>query len=449
MTFTIEQLEAEVASGSIDTILIAFPDMQGRLQGKRFDAGFFLEEVRNHGTEACSYLLAVDVEMGTVPGYRMSSWDQGYHDFGMQPDLLTLRRVPWHPATALLLADLHWNDGSPVAAAPRHVLRCQCDRLAARGWQAMVGTELEFIVFRDTYEDANRKGYAGLEPANQYNVDYSLLGTSRIEPFLRRIRNEMTGAGLQVESAKGECNLGQHEIVFRFDNALATCDKHVLYKLGAKEIAAQEGMSLTFMAKYDQREGNSCHIHFSIRSPDAQPVFALEDTAELSQIGEQFLAGVLAGMCELTLLFAPNINSYKRYVEGSFAPTAIRWGRDNRTCAIRVVGRGASLRFENRVPGGDVNPYLACAAMIAAGLDGVERGLPLEAAFVGNAYQSESQRLPRTLRDALELWHQSRLAREAFGAEVVDHYANMALVELTAYDRTVTDWERVRGFERL
>jgi glutamine synthetase len=259
----------------------------------------------------------------------------------------------------------------------------------------------------------------------------------------------MTGAGLQVESAKGECNLGQHEIVFRFDNALATCDKHVLYKLGAKEIAAQEGMSLTFMAKYDQREGNSCHIHFSIRSPDAQPVFALEDTAELSQIGEQFLAGVLAGMCELTLLFAPNINSYKRYVEGSFAPTAIRWGRDNRTCAIRVVGRGASLRFENRVPGGDVNPYLACAAMIAAGLDGVDRGLPLEAAFVGNAYQSESQRLPRTLRDALELWHQSRLAREAFGAEVVDHYANMALVELTAYDRTVTDWERVRGFERL
>jgi glutamine synthetase len=447
--FALEQLESEVASGSIDTVLIAFPDMQGRPQGKRLHAGFFLDEVVTHGTEGCSYLLAVDVEMNTVDGYRMSSWDRGYQDFVMQPDLGTLRRVPWHPGTALVMADLQWEDGSPVIAAPRQVLRGQTDRLGRRGWQAMVGTELEFMVFRDTYEQAYGKRYAGLEPANQYNVDYSLQGTARIEPLLRRIRNEMTGAGLQVESAKGECNLGQHEIAFRFDTALATCDKHSLYKLGAKEIAAQEGMSLTFMAKYDQREGNSCHIHFSLRSLEGEPLFALGDTSEFSHVGEHFIAGVLAGMCELTLFFAPNINSYKRYVAGSFAPTAVRWGRDNRTCAIRAVGHGASLRFENRVPGGDVNPYLACAAMIAAGLDGVERELPLEAAFVGNAYQSESPRLPTTLRDALAQWERSRLAREAFGDEVVDHYANMARVELTAYDRAVTDWERVRGFERL
>lgn len=449
VTYTLDQLEAEVASGAIDTVLIAFPDMQGRLQGKRLHAGFFLDEVLKNGTEGCSYLLAVDVEMSTVDGYRMSSWDRGYNDFGMQPDLGTLRRVPWHPGTAMVLADLHWEDGSPVVAAPRQVLRRQCDRLAERGWQAMVGTELEFLVFRDTYEQAFTKHYAGLQPANQYNVDYSLQGTARIEPLLRRIRNEMTGAGLQVESAKGECNLGQHEIAFRFDSAVATCDKHSLYKLGAKEIAAQEDMSLTFMAKYDQREGNSCHIHFSLRSGEDQPVFALGDTSELSPVGEHFIAGVLGGMCELALLFAPNINSYKRYVAGSFAPTAIRWGRDNRTCAIRVVGHGASLRFENRVPGGDVNPYLACAGMIAAGLDGVERELPLEAPFAGNAYQSESARLPTTLRDALALWERSRLAQEAFGQEVVEHYANMARVELAAYDRSVTDWERVRGFERL
>jgi glutamine synthetase len=447
--FTFEQLETEVAAGSIDTVLIAFPDMQGRLQGKRLHAGFFLDEVARHGTEGCSYLLAVDVEMNTVDGYRMSSWDRGYQDFAMHVDQGTLRRVPWHPGTALVMADLQWEDGSPVVAAPRQVLRAQTDRLARRGWQAMVGTELEFIAFRDTYEQAFTKRYAGLEPANQYNVDYSLQGTARIEPLLRRIRNEMTGAGLQVESAKGECNLGQHEIAFRYDTALATCDKHSLYKLGAKEIAAQEGMSLTFMAKYDQREGNSCHIHFSLRSLEDKPLFARGDTSEFSPVGEHFIAGVLAGMCELTLLFAPNINSYKRYVAGSFAPTTIRWGRDNRTCAIRTVGHGASLRFENRVPGGDVNPYLACAAMIAAGLDGVERELPLEPALVGNAYESESPRLPTTMRDALALWERSRLARDAFGDEVVDHYANMARVELTAYDRAVTDWERVRGFERL
>jgi glutamine synthetase len=446
---TLEQLACEHAAGTIDTVLIAFPDMQGRLQGKRLDAGFFLDEVAPHGTEGCSYLLAVDVEMNTVDGYQLSSWDQGYGDFAMRPDLATLRRVPWHPGTAMVFSDLEWHAGSPVTAAPRSVLRTQCERLARHDLQAMVGTELEFLVFRDTYEHAFTTRYAGLTPANQYNVDYSLQGTGRIEPLLRRIRTEMTGAGMRVESAKGECNPGQHEIAFRYDRPQVTCDNHSLYKLGAKEIAAQTGMSLTFMAKFDQREGNSCHIHLSLWSLDGQPVFAVGESSELAPIAEHFLAGLLHGMRELTLLFAPNINSYKRYVAGSFAPTAIRWGRDNRTCAVRVVGHGASLRLENRVPGGDVNPYLACAAMIAAGLHGIEQQLVVEPAFVGNAYQSESPRLPATLRDALSLWDKSELARGAFGDDVVDHYANMARVELAAYDRAVTDWERIRGFERL
>src|SRR5262249_10357757 len=403
----------------------------------------------NLGSEGCSYVLAVDVEMNTVDGYRMSSWDQGYRDFVLRPDIATLRRVPWHPATALVFCDLEWDDGSPVVAAPRQVLRAQTDHLARRGWLAMGGTELEFIVFRDSYEQAFERRYAGLAPANQYNVDYACEGTGRIEPLLRRIRNEMAAAGMHVESAKGECNLGQHEIAFRFDEAVATCDKHSLYKLGAKEIAAQAGMSLTFMAKFDQREGNSCHLHLSLRTPDGDPVFPSGGGGDFSPTGEHFVAGLLDGIRELTLFFAPNINSYKRYVAGSFAPTAIRWGRDNRTCAVRVVGHGASLRLENRVPGGDVNPYLPCAPVIAAGLSGIERELPLEPAFIGNAYQTESARLPSTLRDALTLWERSELALRAFGDEVVEHYANMARVELSAYERTVTDWERIRCFERM
>jgi glutamine synthetase len=286
-----------------------------------------------------------------------------------------------------------------------------------------------------------------MHPANLYNADYSVLGTARIEPLLRRIRLEMAGAGLQVESAKGECNLGQHEIAFKYTDALATCDNHALYKTGAKEIASQEGMSLTFMAKYDEREGNSCHIHLSFRATDGGPVLA-EDKG-LSAMGEGFIAGQLAHLEELTLLLAPNINSYKRYVEGSFAPTAVKWGRDNRTCAFRLVGHGQSLRLECRVPGGDVNPYLAVAGLIAAGLDGIDSGLELEPAYAGNAYTAGERRVPSSLRDALALWEGSAWARDVFGEEVHDHYANMARVELAAYGRAVTDWERFRGFERL
>jgi glutamine synthetase len=446
---TMEQLRVEAGEDKIDTVVLAFTDMQGRLQGKRLSAEFFLEEVAEHYSEGCNYLLAVDVDMNTVDGYAMSSWDRGYGDFVLVPDLATLRRVPWHEGTALVIADLTWLDGSPVVASPRQILRAQVQRLADRGWTAMVGTELEFVVYNDSYEQAAAKGYRDLVPANQYNVDYSILGTSRIEPLLRRIRNEMAGAGLYVESAKGECNLGQHEIAFRYAAAVATCDNHSIYKTGAKEIAAQDGSSITFMAKPNAREGNSCHIHLSVRGTDGEPVMAGQGEYGLSELGQHFLAGQLAALRELTLCYAPNVNSYKRYVPGSFAPTSVRWGPDNRTCALRLVGHGASLRVENRVPGGDVNPYLAVAAMIAAGLHGIDNELPLEPAVEGNAYLDTGARVPHTLRDALELWQKSDLAGQAFGAEVVEHYANYASVELAAYDAAVTDWELRRCFERL
>ncbi|PYC66287.1 glutamine synthetase [Streptomyces tateyamensis] len=446
---TLDQLRAQVAEGTIDTVVLAVTDMQGRLQGKRLAADYFLTDVVENAAEGCGYLLAVDVEMNTVEGYQVSSWESGYGDLVMVPDLATLRRVPWHPATAMVQCDLARHDGAPVAVSPRQVLRRQLDRLAEHGWQAYVGTELEFIVFKDSYEQAWDKDYRGLTPVNQYNVDYSILGTGRIEPLLRRLRNEMAGAGLTVESAKGECNLGQHEIAFKYAEALVSCDDHVVYKTGAKEIAAQDGVSLTFMAKYNEREGNSCHIHLSLRAADGAPVFAGDLQHGFSRTMEHFLAGQLACLREFSLLLAPTVNSYKRYVAGSFAPTAVAWGRDNRTCALRVVGHGSSLRFENRVPGGDVNPYLAVAALIAAGLHGIEQGLELEPEFTGNAYTSDAPRVPSTLRDAVALFEASEVAAAAFGKEVVHHYTHAGRVELAAFDAAVTDWERRRGFERL
>ncbi|MFG2308191.1 glutamine synthetase family protein [Streptomyces sp. NPDC048566] len=447
----VEELHALVAAGDIDTVVLAFPDMQGRLQGKRFAASFFLDEVLEHGTEGCNYLLAVDADMNTVDGYAMSSWERGYGDFALHPDLATLRRVPWNAGTALLIADLAWNDGSPVVAAPRQILRRQLDRLAELGYTAQVGTELEFIVFKDTYEQAWESGYRGLTPANQYNIDYSVLGTGRVEPLLRRIRNEMQAAGLTVESAKGECNPGQHEIAFRYDEALVTCDQHAVYKTGAKEIASQEGVSLTFMAKVNEREGNSCHIHLSLADADGTNVMAgtAQDPDGMSDLMRHFLAGQLAALRDFSLLYAPNINSYKRFQPGSFAPTAVAWGHDNRTCSLRVVGHGRSMRFENRLPGGDVNPHLAVAGLVAAGLYGVEHELELPEACAGNAYTSAYDHVPTTLREAADLWENSPIARAAFGDEVVAHYRNMARVELEAFDAAVTDWELRRSFERM
>ncbi|MBI4944144.1 MAG: glutamine synthetase [Actinobacteria bacterium] len=468
---SVEELRRLVASGSVDTVLVVFTDMQGRLQGKRVHAQFFLDDTLGHGTEGCNYLLAVDVDMNTVDGYSMSSWDTGYGDFVFRPDLSTLRPAPWLPGTVMVQCDLTWLDGSDVVQSPRQILLRQVRRAEAMGFVALAGTELEFMVFDDSYEQAWDKGYRDLTPSNRYNVDYSIIGTTRVEPLLRDIRNMMHRAGLVVESAKGECNYGQHEIAFKYAEVVTTADRHTVYKTAAKEIAANHGKALTFMSKVNEREGNSCHIHMSLRGLDDAIVFA-DPTAPDGRSGifKSFVAGVQAYLPDFSLLYAPNINSYKRFQPGSFAPTAVAWGEDNRTCALRVVGKGPALRVENRVPGGDVNPYLALAAMLGSGLQGIEQGLELEPALVGNGYVAERRRVATTLREARDEFSRSPVVKTILGAsgprtpgaelggvaeelrvaeEVVRHYTNMADVELRAYDAAVTDWELVRGFERL
>ena len=448
---TVDQLRAAVDAGEIDTVIVAFTDMQGRLAGKRLHSRFFLDHVLDHGTEGCNYLLAVDVDMNTVDGYAISSWEKGYGDFEFVLDLSTLRRTPGQPGSAMVQCDLAWLDGSgPVRQSPRAILTAQAERAGSMGYRAVSGTELEFIIFENSFDDAWDRRYTGLTGANRYNVDYSILGGTKVEPVLREIRNEMYAAGVTVEGAKGECNLGQHEIAFLYDDVVRTSDNHVVYKTAAKEIAAKHGQSLTFMAKYDQREGNSCHIHLSLRGLDGEIVFA-DDARDggQSQLFDHFLAGVQVSLRELSYFYAPNINSYKRFQPGSFAPTAVAWGRDNRTCALRVVGHGAGLRMENRVPGGDVNPYLAIAAMLAGGLHGIENEVPLDDPLTGNAYTADVEHVPTSLIEARDLLARSAIARGAFGDDVVDHYVNAADVEIAAFNSAVTDWERVRGFERL
>jgi glutamine synthetase len=441
---TLDEVRTKVASGDIDTILLGFADMQGRLMGKRMTADHFLADIAHKGANGCAYTLAVDVDMRTVEGFEMASWETGYGDFVMKPDLDTLRPIPWQEGTALVMADLKWEDGTDVIASPRQILAHQIDRLAERGLKATGATELEFMVFRDTYEEAWNKGYRDMRPVTRYNIDYALLDTAQVEPLIRRIRNEAAGAGLKVEDSKGECNFGQHEINFEYGPVMRTADEHIIYKNGAKEIAAQEGYSLTFMAKYDEREGSSCHLHLSLQSEDGTPVFAEDD-----KLFRHFLAGQLACLSELTLFYAPTINSYKRFASASFAPTTVSWGVDNRTTSLRVVGSGPAKRVENRLPGSDVNPYLALAAMIAAGLYGIENELEPEEATTGSAYEAGKPRVPLTLRHARDLFASSEIAREAFGEGVVKHYVNHADVEIDAFDAAVTDWERFRNFERL
>ncbi|MBA8793350.1 glutamine synthetase [Friedmanniella endophytica] len=444
------RLRSMIEAGEIDTVVVCFTDMQGRLQGKRMHAAYFVDHVLADGTEGCNYLLAVDVEMNTVDGYAISSWEKGYGDLEFALDLDTLRLLPHLPGTAMVQCDLVWLDHTPVVQSPRTILKTQLARARELGFVALAGTELEFIAFEDRYEDAWTAGYRGLTPVNQYNVDYSVLGTTRAEPLLRAIRNAMYGAGMDVESAKGECNLGQQEIGFLYADALTTADNHAVYKNAAKEIAAQQGRAITFMAKYDQREGNSCHIHLSLRdAADGAVVFWDDRSGQRTPVYDSFVAGILHTMTDLTLLYAPNVNSYKRFSSGSFAPTSVAWGLDNRTCSVRLVGHGKSARLENRLPGGDVNPYLALAAMLAGGLYGIEHRLELEPETTGNAYTAGKPQVPHTLRDARAAFAGSALARELFGDDVVDHYTNAADVELAAFDAAVTDWELRRGFERL
>jgi glutamine synthetase len=448
-TLTLPALRALTETGEIDTILLAAPDMQGRLQGKRVMPKFFFDSVTQDSAEGCAYLLATDIECAPVAGYALTSWEKGYGDFVFAPDFSTLRLAPWQKGAAIILCDIELFGHQPAAMAPRTMLKTQLARLAGRGLTAYAATELEFILFRTSYEDAWTSGYRNLTPANQYNCDYSMLGTARVEPVIRKIRNAMEAAGIQVENSKGECNFGQHEINFAYREALTTADFHVMYKEAAKEIAAESGHALTFMAKFNEREGNSCHTHLSLRDAAGKPVFLAEDGHSPSKLFLQFLAGLLEHAAELAFFFAPNINSYKRYAAGSFAPTALAWGMDNRTCAFRVLGHGKSLRVENRLPGGDVNPYLALAAMLAAGLDGIERDLPPAPVFTGNAYLADLPQIPKTLARAAKLFSESRFTKAAFGADVVAHYANMAQVELDAFNAAVTDWERFRSFERM
>jgi glutamine synthetase len=441
---SLDDLRGAVGDGTIDTVCVAFTDMQGRLMGKRLHAEFFLEEVgAGHPVEGCNYLLGLDMEMDPQPGYAIASWERGYGDFALRPDLATLRRTPWLEGTALVLADVTWNDGSPVAPSPRQVLRAQLDRAAALGYEAMFGSELEFFLFRETYAEAHAKHYRDLTPSVPYILDYHLLATTYDEPLMRQIRNAMQAAGLRVETSKGEAWPGQHEINFRYADALISADNHVVYKNGAKEIAFLNGCSITFMAKPDHASiGSSCHIHASLWR-DGESAFAGE-----TDVFRQFVAGQIACARELAIFFAPAINSYKRYAAGSWAPTTLAWGHDNRTCGFRVVGHGPALRVETRIPGADANPYLAFAALVAAGLHGIEHELELGPAFEGNAYESEVARFPSTLREAIAALEEGEMARAALGDDVVDHYLNYARTEQRLFDEVVTCYERERMFER-
>jgi glutamine synthetase len=441
---TIEQLGDEAASGAIDTIVVAFTDMQGRLMGKRLHAAFFLEEIAaGHAVEGCNYLLALDMEMNAISGYEMASWERGFGDFDLRPDLQTLRRIPWLAGTALVLCDVLWHDGTPVAPSPRQVLRAQIERVRALGYEPMMATELEFYLFRESYQEAHAQHYRGLTPSVPYLLDYHVLASSYDEPLLRRIRNEMRAAGLEVEGSKGEAGAGQHEINFRYSDALGAADTHVVFKNGTKEIAQQHGCSITFMAKPDHTmTGSSCHLHVSLWR-DGKNAFASE-----RGLFDSFLAGQIACARELAIFAAPTINSYKRYTAGSWAPTTLAWGNDNRTCGYRIVGHGSSQRIESRIPGADANPYLALAAVLAAGLHGVEQGLELPPALEGNAYVSDVERFPSTMTEAIALLEQGAVARAAFGDGVVDHYLNYARTEQQQFDAAVTCYERERWFER-
>jgi glutamine synthetase len=442
-----EWLRVSVSSGTVEDVVVALPDLGGRLLGQRVDAHHFLDRVADVGLGACVYLLAVDVDMATAPGYAIDATALGYGDLVLRPDLATLRPTPWDPGTALVLADAVTRDGDDLAVAPRAVLRRQIDRLAERGLTALAGVELEFLLFGDTYAAAHAQGYRGLTPASRHNVDYALGGLEGFDPVVRRIRHDMRAAGMTLESARGEVHPGQYEIVFRYADAMTACDEAVVYKSGARQIAAAEGAALTFIAKYDAGEGNSGHVHLSLRGTDGTPVFAGDGPHGMSPLMAHFVAGQLAALRELTLLFAPNVNSYKRLAPGAFAPTRVAWGPDNRLCPVRVVGRDETLRIEHRVPGADVNPYLAVAAILAAGLHGIERELPLEAPTTGEP-GADRPRLPESLRDAVHLWERSEVAAAAFGADVVGHYATAGRREWEGYSRAVTDWELTRGFER-
>ncbi len=450
---SLDQLRAEVAAGTIDTVVAAMVDLQGRLVGKRFHARYFVEGGYQE-THACNYLLGVDIEMEPVPGYKATSWEKGYGDFVLKPDLNTLRKTPWLPGTALVLCDvLDHHTHEDVPHSPRAILRKQLKRLEAMQMKAYMASELEFFLFDDSYEVANQKGYRNLKTAAYYIEDYSVLQTSKEEVYMRALRNGLAGAGIPVENSKGEWGPGQEEINVKYAEALEMADRHAIIKNGAKEIAYNVGKAVSFMAKWDYgMAGNSSHIHQSLWTLDDKPLF-VEKGAEhgMSALMKHYLAGQLAHAEEITYFLAPYINSYKRFMAGTFAPTRAVWSFDNRTAGFRICGADTkAVRVECRIGGADLNPYLAFAALIAAGLDGIEKKMELEPVVSGDIYDSarKLREIPKTLRDATKLLDESTFLRSAMGDDVVDHYVHTAKWEQFEFDRRITDLELKRGFER-
>ncbi len=445
---SVDDLRKAGEAGEIDTVVAAFTDMQGRLFGKRINVEYFLDETVDHGIEGCNYLLALDMEMDPVPGYDMANWEKGYGDFAIVPDLQTLREVPWLDRTAMVLCDVANHDGSPVVASPRQVLIAQYERAREMGFTPMMASELEFYLYKESYAEAHAKDYKDLTPTIPYILDYHILATTMDEQYLGPIRRGMHAAGIPVEFSKGEAWHGQHEVNTRYADAVTSADRHTIYKNGVKEIAFLAGISATFMAKPSEKDiGSSCHIHSSLVDSDGKSV--LVDGHEETDVFRHYLGGQRARIRELALFVAPSVNSYKRYATESWAPTSVSWGRDNRTCGFRIVGHGDSTRVECRIPGADVNPYLGFAAILAAGLDGIENETDPGPELVGNAYEAaEAEPFPSSLREAVDLWESSDFAKRAFGESVHKHYLNYGQTEQRLFDQVVTDYERRRMFER-
>jgi len=451
---TLEELSARASKGEIETVIVAFTDHYGRLVGKRFDAEFFLEGVAEEGTHGCDYLLTTDMEMEPVPGYRFANWELGYGDVHLHPDLDTLRLASWLERTALVLCDVkNVRTHQLVAEAPRSILRRQLERARELGFTALASSELEYYLFETSYREAARQGYGELQPAGWYLEDYHILQGTREEAFTAAARRHLKRSGVPVESSKGEWGLGQHELNVRYAEVLAMADRHCLYKQCLKEVAEQLGLSVTFMAKFASgRAGSSCHLHLSLWR-EGENAFAGETPlgpVQASDVFRWFLGGWIHHAPAFMVCYAPTVNSYKRFEDGSWAPTRLAWSYDNRTAGFRVVGRGNSLRIECRIPGADCNPYLAFAAALASGLDGVARQLEPPPVFEGDVYAAAHlPRVPYTLAEAIRLFEDSAFAREVLGEEVVAHYLHFFRSEQAAFDSAVTDWERRRYFERI
>jgi glutamine synthetase len=447
----LDALLTKIQAGKVDTVQVAAPDMLGRLVGKRFTAEFFTNQMSPSGTShGCNYLFAVNMEMDPQDGYKLANWDAGFGDFEMRPDMTAIYPLPWEAASALVFCDFHHHDGTLVQEAPRTILRQQIERLAERGWRANMASELEFYLYQESYEAAAQKGYHGLNPSSSYRIDYHMLQPARDEPLFRDIRTQMLAAGIPIENSKGEWGKGQHEINITYADPLTMADRHIVFKHGAKHLAYAHGKSISFMAKpFAGEAGNSCHIHLSLKDENG-PIFWDEKGNGGNKLFGHFLAGLMKYSRELCYFFAPTVNAYKRYEAMSWAPTRQAWATDNRTTGFRVVGHGKSFRVENRMPGADANPYLAFAAMIAAGLAGIDEGLQCGPEYHGNAYvDPKLEALPATLRESLDLFENSAIARKSFGSEVIEHYVHAGRLELREFDAAVTDWERQRYFERI